>query len=81
MASTKNRSCKSSKTKMTNNQCFHVSMDDEAYPIDIVRATLKSVLSPMGIRFTVRGRENEKMGEYASISITPPASNRKRKSN
>ena len=69
-----------SKSCSSSNQCFHVSMNDDSYPIDIVRATLKSVLSPMGYKFTVRGRENEKMGEYASISITPP-SRRTRKTN
>jgi len=69
------------KTKsLEGNKCYHVPMNNDEYPIDIVRATLKSVLSPMGFRFTVRGRENDEMGEYASISVTPPTQ-RCRKSN
>ena len=58
--------------KNNSNCCYHIPMDLESYPIDIVRTTLRNVLSPMGYKFTVRERENSKMGEYASVSITPP---------
>jgi hypothetical protein len=67
-------------TMTKNSKCFYVPMNDDAYPIDLVRATLKNVLTPLGIRFTVRERENDKMGEYASISVTTPAA-RSRKRN
>ena len=51
-----------------NNNVIHVPMNSMS-EIETVRNTLKGVLSPMGYKYTVRGRTNAEVGDYASVSI------------
>lgn len=66
----------SAKSAKSNN--LHIPMNSSS-DIDIVRATLSQVMPSMGYRYTVRHRENETIGSYASVSLQPVTSTRTRR--